>query len=505
MMTGMHLRMVNRYLPPSPAGELAATDAPTSHRIVRRVAWPAAFLLGVALLLVPAFWNGFPLIFADTGGYLARPFEGTLAFGRSALYGTFVAAGIPFDFWPIVLVQAAAAVWVLALTLRTQVAERRPAWLVFSVLALTLLTSLPWYAGQLMPDIFLPLTVLALHLLAFHGGDLRLLETIGLIGLVAFAIASHMSTLGLMLALLLVFVLLRLLPRWHLPRPRLRLPLTAVGAGLALALVSNAIIAGQFAFTPGGSNFLFGRLVQDNIVSRYLDEHCPDPALRLCEFEAQIPKTADDWLWGGDSPFYKLGGWQGFEPEAHKIILQTLRLYPIAHLKAAVVDTAQQLVTLATGEGINPDNNWHAEWMMSQHAPKSMPRFRAAAQQQGQFDFSAINAVQVPIGLIATALLPVVFLLTRRRERPVRALALTVFAALLANAAICGIFSNPNARYQSRIVPLATLTVMIALLDLRRVRSQQTAPATTVDPAETEFLQAGTRPRRKTRTAPLAG
>lgn len=503
--------MVKRYLPLSPAGELAATDAPIASRIMGGLVWPAAFLLSIALLLAPAFWNGFPLIFADTGGYLARPFERTLEFGRSALYGTFLAAGIPFDFWPIVLVQAAAAVWVLALTLRSQVAERRPAWLVLSVLALALLTSLPWYAGQLMPDIFLPLGVLALHLLAFHARDLRAVEIIGLIGLVAFAMASHMSTLGLMLALLPVFVLLRLLHRWHLPRPRLRLPIAAVGAGLALALTSNAIIAGQFAFTPGGSNFLFGRLVRDNIVSRYLDEHCPNPELRLCEFRAQIPGTADDWLWWGDSPFYKLGGWRGFEPEAHKIILQTLRFYPVAHLEAAVTDSLQQLVTLATGEGINPDNNWHAEWMLSQYAPDSMPRFRAAGQQHGQFDFSAINAVQVPVALIATGLLPLLFLLMRKRERPVAALALTVLAALLANAAICGIFSNPNARYQSRIVPLATLTVMMALLDRRRVRSPQIALAPRDGAAGAEWPEAGSPsppsscPAGRTRPAPLAG
>ena len=30
------------------------------------------------LLLIPALWNGAALVFPDTGGYLLRPFEGTL-------------------------------------------------------------------------------------------------------------------------------------------------------------------------------------------------------------------------------------------------------------------------------------------------------------------------------------------------------------------------------------------------------------------------------------------
>jgi hypothetical protein len=45
--------------------------------------------------------------------------------------------------------------------------------------------------------------------------------------------------------------------------------------------------------------------------------------------------------------------------------------------------------------------------------------------------------------------------------------------ALFANAAICGVFSNPNDRYQSRIVWLAPFAVMIALL----VRARAGTPA----------------------------
>ena len=79
----------------------------------KNVAWIAA-----ALLALPAFVNGFPFVFADTGGYLARPFEHALALGRSAFYGLFLAAGIPFDFWPNIMVQAGLTVWVMQIALR---------------------------------------------------------------------------------------------------------------------------------------------------------------------------------------------------------------------------------------------------------------------------------------------------------------------------------------------------------------------------------------------------
>jgi hypothetical protein len=67
----------------------------------------AAIILSIAALLGPAIWNGFPLIFADNGGYLERAFDGTLELGRSALYGTFLAAGMPPQFWPNVCIQVA--------------------------------------------------------------------------------------------------------------------------------------------------------------------------------------------------------------------------------------------------------------------------------------------------------------------------------------------------------------------------------------------------------------
>ena len=60
-------------------------------------------------------------------------------------------------------------------------------------------------------------------------------------------------------------------------------------------------------------------------------------------------------------------------------------------------------------------------------------------------------------------------LIARRRLKiapELAALCLTILLALAANAAICGIFSHPVDRYQSRLVPLAPFAV--ALLIARR-------------------------------------
>src|SRR5262252_396683 len=89
-----------------------------ARHFARRLTAAFVFVLMVAVLLWPALTNGFPLLFYDTGGYLARPFEHTLDIGRSALYGAFLALGIPLDFWPNIAAQAALAAWLVILTLR---------------------------------------------------------------------------------------------------------------------------------------------------------------------------------------------------------------------------------------------------------------------------------------------------------------------------------------------------------------------------------------------------
>jgi hypothetical protein len=429
---------------------------------------PAALLLlGLLALLVPALLNGFPLVFADTGGYLARPFERTLALGRSAFYGLFLAAGIPFDFWPNILLQAVLTVWLIRIVLREM---GRAEWgaFVLIIVALAVLTSLPWYAGQLMPDIFVPLAVIAFHLLAFEREGLRKYEAILLGAVIAAGVASHMSILGLVVALLLFAFAILLLQRWvDLPPPRLIGPLAAVISGILLALCSNFVIAGKFAFTPGGSTFLFGRLLQDGIVGRYLDDHCPDPDLRLCAFRAELPANADDWLWG-NGPLSKLGGWEEFEPEARQIILRSIMDYPGAHIQSALRATVEQLTTVATGEGMHSRDNWHAEAMLKKFAPDTFASFMASRQQHDGFDFGAINLFQVPLALLAMAMLPVWILLFRRSEPRISCFAGSALFAILTNAAICGIFSNPNARYQSRIAPLAVLAALVALLEFWR-------------------------------------
>jgi hypothetical protein len=435
----------------------------------KRLAWIPATLGIMLALMGAALWNGFPLIFPDTGGYFTRPIEGTLAMGRSALYGLFLYVGIPLAFWPAVLVQCGLTAWLIVLTLRAHGLGDRPGLTFGIVLALCATTSLPWFAGQLMPDIFFPLAVLALHLLLFHHDRLNRAERAGLVAVIAFAMASHMAALGVCAGALIAFVFLRRLWPRALPPLRTGLAGVAIVSGIALALLSNAAITGNFAFTPGGANFLFGRLIEDGIVARYVEDECPDPSLRLCAYRHELPNNADDWLWGPGTAFYKLGGDEGFRDEAREIIAETLTRYPAEHLLSAAYGTLKQFVTFKT-EVAPPAHNAPAIGSIKEHAPQWYPALMDARQQRAPVNAAILNAVHWPVA--AASLIALAVLLAFRRRfgvtPPATALIATVLLALAANAAICGIFSHPVDRYQSRLILLAPFAVAVVWCSRRR-------------------------------------
>src|SRR5262245_34842657 len=99
-----------------------------------RALWALASLVCVLLLLAPALWNRFPLLQYDTGGYLARWYEGILVPSRAVVYGLILNAGVPLGLWPVVMLQSALTVWVVALTLRSVGLGKRP-WLLLAVIA----------------------------------------------------------------------------------------------------------------------------------------------------------------------------------------------------------------------------------------------------------------------------------------------------------------------------------------------------------------------------------
>src|ERR1700748_3794578 len=103
--------------------------------------WIAAILIPL-FLIAPALWNGYPLLQWDTGGYLARWYEGYLVPSRSTVFGIYLHLGEHSGFWITLGIQALATLWILQLTLRV-LELARPFRLLSISLPLILTTALP--------------------------------------------------------------------------------------------------------------------------------------------------------------------------------------------------------------------------------------------------------------------------------------------------------------------------------------------------------------------------
>ena len=429
-----------------------------------RVAGTALAVAAVAVLLVaPAIWNGYPLLQYDTGGYLARWYEGYLVPSRSTVYGLYLHLGEGTFFWINLAFQSVVTLWVMHLVLRVM-GMAKPFRLAAIGMALILTTALPWLTSMLITDIFAGLAVLALFLLAAHNKKLSATEKMLLFAFTAFAAATHSATFGVLFGLCIAGWIMRPFTGPRLSVKGLVQGSAAVAVSAVMLLAANYALSGQLAWTPGGPGVSFGRMMQDGIVARYLNDHCDTIKLKLCPYRNELPPTADDFLWSNDSVFNKLGRFEGMDEEMGFIALHSLTAYPLWQAEAAIAATATQLTMVGTGEGTN---GWipHTYGIIERYLPAQVSMMRAAHQQHWDINFAVINRIHIPVALISMGLLLVIVArsLWRRHLDDLGLLAATISLALLGNAFLCGVISGPHDRYGARMAWIATFVVLIAL------------------------------------------
>jgi hypothetical protein len=409
----------------------------------------------MSALLWPAIINGWPLIFFDTGGYLDRGYDLTLGFGRSLYYGLFLRSlSWPvLGLWPVIVVQSALVTQLLLTTLRVHRIGFGQNLGLIAVLGL--LTGLPFFVAQLMPDCFLAILVLAVYLKAFHSLSLAPWERHVLTGLICLSCLVHMAHLAMALGLIMVLGAWRLLV--HLKR--IHIPWFGVTLAIVILPIGNGLIGGSFGPTPGGSVFLLGRFVQDGLAQQVLGDLCPDPRLKLCAFKDDLPRNANDFLWGGDdAALRQSGGFAALEPEARIIIWESLIRYPLENIRTAAQAALDQFIWFSTGEGLD-GALWHARWRLQAYRPDLLTGFDAALQQQKpMIDLAPLSQVHATAAWIGLALFCVMTMQAGLQHAQFLSYALVV---LLGNAVICGVFSNPQGRYQDKVIWIVMVGVFL--------------------------------------------
>jgi hypothetical protein len=231
-----------------------------------------------------------------------------------------------------------------------------------------------------------------------------------------------------------------------------------------------SVVACNYAFTRqaflsrSGAIFLEARMMGDGLIKPVLDETCPQSGYKLCAFRNELPTRADTWLWEPwVSPFEKLGGFKKREPEAAAIVVESLARYPVRNAVMALKDAVLQFVWFQTGDGIVPQ-----EWVLNREFRLAIPRqlsdYDHAYQQEGAIRFLPINLVHVPFAFLSLCALGLLLRhAVRRHDWGAGVLPAFILLALVGNAFVCGVFSGPHGRYQSRIMWLPALVVVLTV------------------------------------------
>ena len=412
--------------------------------------------VGTIALLWPAFFNGYPLMFGDTGVYLSDGVTLHVGWARPFFYGL---AMLPLHLkqsaWPVVVAQAAASAALLRMTLvlfgpRTGEAFR------YAVLAvLTVATSLPWFASQMMPDLFGPLILLALAPVVLMPERFARWQTTLLLLVSAGFISFHQSYTPITAAVVLVALALR----WRSAR-RLRLAdLACAAAAPALAVVAtiaaNAVFLGQPSFSPYGKIFPLARMILEGPGMTTLNVECPQPGWTLCTQLDHMPDNFEDFLFGPDGTLNRAGGYAAVAAQAGAIMAATVKAQPEAVLRNAAQRSLDQFTAISTGDWLlKPKPTLVDDWTRV-FPPAEVARFSAARQQRSlPLVGDALQALHRSVGYVCLALLPIGILVEGRRS-PLGALLIVSAVALLVNPVVTGGLSGVYDRYQSRFVWLA--------------------------------------------------
>ncbi len=416
-------------------------------------------LTGALLLLWPALVNGYPLLFSDTGGLLEMALDPDMGWDKPWIYGPFLfLLHGRTTLWLPALAQAWLLSHLLWLTARTLCP-----WSVRRHLALCAIlaaaTAAPWFASQLMPDIFAPMAVLCIFLLAWPD-RLSPPERGWIVAVGTLAIAVHLAHLILAAACIATVCLLR----WRLVW-RAALPLAAA---LGLLVLSNVAGNQMLAVSPYGSVFMLARLVADGPGRALVDTSCPAAGWRLCAWKGRLTSNSDAFLWDPDGPVWANGfGPILFAPEASRIVRTTVIAHPVEVARAMLRNAARQLLRSDLGDTLGPDylDATVLPKLMKFFPANEVARYHASLQAAGRLRAVAAPLLWPDRVALALGLAGTLWMAARWRRNPrLAALAALVLIGLLANAVSTGALSGPHDRYQARIAWLLVVPPLLMLL-----------------------------------------
>ena len=423
---------------------------------------------------------------------LAQSYELTVMGARSPWYGVFIWPLQRYaTIWSVAIVQSVVGAWLIWLLWRT-LAPDAPAWTSLAVQGATALVStLPFIAGFVMPDVFTAYLILSTTLLLVAWERLVRWERVALLVLVLLSCRFHgantVLTLCIIAAAGLAFLWLRR------PRPELRAAVFWLVLTLAVGFVCGRLtdlgieaVNGQ---APGRPPFLAMRLLADGPGRRYLKQACAHgEPYRLCRFKALPLDDVQESIWSGDprKGVFVISNPEGrmaLAREEGRFVAGVVRFDPLGVVFAALDNWRKALGTVAVQSPLLDPELYVA------HSPYKESPLRGMVEGIGSCGpdhhgcrtrltedvadwlqtVEFVLAAGVVVGLSALFARKAARGQSAESQRWLEAAAL-ITCGLLANALLYGAIAGPFPRYQSAVAWLATSLAAVGVVRWRLSR-----------------------------------
>ncbi len=424
----------------------------------------------------------------QTGQKTAKDDDDTAGGSRSMIYALLVAA-----FWRagalggIALMNMAAvlmSVWLVArVACRAVPLGRSKLQLTAIPLLAAGTTSLPFYIAYVMPDIFAPIMILMIAVMASMPRDMRLLEGIAAFALAAFAVVlhpSHLGIAGVMLPVVLLAAVLRLgHGRWIAVGFVACLLLVAIGERKAYEVAAQTVTKKQVVYTP----HITARLIVDGPGMAYLDENCPPAApgtdLATCALHEALSWSDDPYRLTATHIIFertpRLGSFLLMSVEDQKAVAGEQREFffrvladrPFSTVFALMENAGVQLMTNSIGMTI-PNVSVVRNTRRLVNLPESQLGALDGVLKREQRWLGVANTIHSVIYLVSFVIVVALLVWPGRVAPRLKMFVLFVLIGIAVNALVCGGVSQPADRYGARVMWLLPFSAAFLLLCLPR-------------------------------------
>ena len=425
-------------------------------------------LLAAFIFCIPAFYNGFPLMFPDTAGYIHAGFTSEIGYARVWLYGGFIRHVSLFEsLWLVVFGQGVLLAVSLYLVFK-YIAERQESakYTLIYTLIIGITTAAGFHVSMLMPDIFTPIVILNFCLLLF-GKNMSKRSTILASLLFIMATGMHNSHLVLNVGLILGLTVLmffkkirELLYSWGISIKKLSSLSILILCTHLLICTLHYSKGGEFKATRGSQIFLFARLCDFGIAQSYLKEHCATNKVdSLCD-NIQTLGLSAQFLWAPNSFLYKTGGWTAKNEAYYRVLVKGILTTP-KYLKKYIIKSIEATFMQFFYYEMDPTKELHATRvdLVQRYFPSYVSTAKNSRQLKRTYTHTVIenqNAIQHVV-IMASLLCILLLLWDGKYSKHQKAVALFILVALWGNAFIVAATSGVYDRYQSRVAWLITL------------------------------------------------